>query len=103
MAFKGNVSHSMTLLPSQADGNIPIRYSNEHQSYSSVESIPKVPLSRPNNSSPSVSGLFRAFSHRSSKFYGSGSVTESLGTFYQSSMNICKSFNLTENEAFSNL
>ena len=101
--FKGHVSHSIIQIPSQTDGNKPRRHLNEHQSYSSVGSIPKLPLSRPNNSNPNVSGLFRAFSHPSSKFQGSGSVIENLGTFHQSYMNICKSFNLTEDEAFSNL
>ena len=99
---KGNISHSITQIPSQADGNTPRRHSNEHQSYSSVGSIPKLPSSRPNNSSPNVSDFFRAFSHPSSKFHGSGSVMENLGTFHQSYINICKSFNLTEDEAFSN-
>ena len=54
-------SHSMTQLPSIAYGNTPKRHSNEHQSYSSVGSIPKLPLSRPNNSSPNIRGCSEPF------------------------------------------
>ena len=60
-------------------------------------------LYRSNNSAASVNGLIRAFSHPSSKFKGSGSVLENLGTYHQQFMNVCKTFNLTEKEAFMNL
>ena len=74
-------------------------------SYSSVGAIPRLTARRQHNSwsSGNANGVFRAFSHPSSKLYGSGSMHENLGTFHQSYINTCKTFNLTEDEVFSNL
>ena len=74
-------------------------------SYSFIGAIPRLPAKRQHDSylSGNVNGVFRAFSHPCSKFHGSGSMHENLGTFHQSYINTCKTFNLTEDEAFSNL
>ena len=64
-------------------------------SYSSIGAIPKLIRNRSNNSAASVNGLIRVFSHPSSKFKGSVSVLENLGTYHQQFVNVCKTSNST--------
>ena len=74
-------------------------------SYSSISAILKLISSRQQNLDgyANIGGLVRAFSYPSTKFKGSGSESENLGTYHQQFMNVCKTFNLTEGEAFYNL
>ena len=86
--------------------NIPTNTKHiDTTSYSSIGAIPKLQTTRNTNSEghANVSGLSRAFSHPSLKFKGSGSASENLGTYHQQFMNSCKTYNLTEQEAFNNL
>ena len=57
-------------------------------SYSSIGAIPKLISSHQQNSDgyANIGGLMRAFSHPPTKFKGSGSESENLGTFYVSNL-----------------
>ncbi len=74
-------------------------------SYSSVGEIHLLPARRSEgrSSGPNLNGLFRVFSHPSSKFSGFGDMMEDLRSFHQQFMDTSKSCNLTDEEAFENL
>ena len=59
-------------------------------SYSRIGAIPKLIRTRSDNSTVSLNCLIRAFPHLSSKFNGSGSVLENLGTYHHQVMNVLK-------------
>ena len=88
----------------------PRRENNPHIQrpvrYSSIGTIPSLPeyRSREHSSNrPNFAELIKAFSHPQSKFTGSGEVTENLGSYHQSFVNLCKIFKLTQHEALDNL
>ena len=45
----------------------------------------------------------KSFTHPTTNFSGEGDLTENLGAYHQSFMNVGRSFNLTEKEAFAKL
>ena len=73
--------------------------------YSSIGPIPQLPRDRTRHEAPSanIGGQIKSFNHPSTKFSGEGDPAENLGAYHQSFMNLCRSFNLTEKEAFANL
>lgn len=76
--------------------------SQDHISYSIIGAIPQL-SDNPKSNSVNISGFLKTFAHPTTLFCRNGSITESIGSFHQSCMNICKTFSISKSQALENL